>query len=668
MKVGIRHLVMASALALMAAAASPMPAAHAQGLFDFFFRPPPYNERWDYGRPPGGPGYGGPGYGEPRDRYEPQVRVTSPKYRSYTPDMPKRVALDKVCQSKVASNDGAETAAPDPSFAAACAATPTLTLRVLPQVGAALNDYYSKHPKFLWVHDGAVDDKARAAIAALALSGRYGLDPADYRVALPAGDAQDAAANNDANNGTSNDGGTPAKAAHLQATLRFELTLSAKMLTYVLDATRGRVDPDRMSDYYDLPRKKVDLTAALGAIAKTQDVVKYLDSRNPDNPQFRALAAALAKARAAAPKETVTIPPRTFIRPGATDPALPQVIAAIKQSGSAALKQQHAATLSAYDGGDVYGPELVALVRDFQREKGLGADGVIGPNTVAAMRQATPADRIEKLKLAMERMRWLPRHLGTRYVLLNEPAYTVTFVRGDQAPVTMRAIVGKPNHQTYFFTDTIESVEFNPYWNVPRSIVINEMLPRLYNDPSYLDQLGYQVTNTRGQQISSADVDWGAYAQKQVSVDVRQPPGPRNALGVLKIEFPNRHAIYMHDTPEKQLFKHQRLAFSHGCVRLEHPRVMAAALLGKPVSYVDQQIATGNNFSEPVGGNIPVYLTYFTAWPGSDGAVHYYADVYGRDQHLARALEKTEAVRKAGMVQTRRGLSRPATVAERTSN
>ncbi|MEJ2626481.1 MAG: L,D-transpeptidase family protein [Pseudolabrys sp.] len=605
MKVGIRHLVMASALA--AGTASPMPAAHAQGLFDFFFRPPPYNERWDHGRPPRGrgygrPGYGRPGYGEPRDRYEPQVRVTSPNYRSYTPDMPKRIALDKVCRFKLASNDNPDSVTPESSFGAACAATPTLTLRVLPQVGAALNDYYSKHPRFLWIHDGAVDDKARAAMAALALSGRYGLDPADYRVALPA--AGNSAADN--NGATNNSNGSD---AHLQATMRFELTLSAKMLTYVLDATRGRVDPDRMSDYYDLPRKKVDLTAALGAIAKTQDVVKYLDSRNPDNPQFRALAAALAKARAAAPKETVTIPPRTFIRPGASDPALPQVIAAIKQSGSAALKQQHAATLSAYDGGDVYGPELVALVRDFQREKGLGADGVIGPNTIAAMRQATPADRIEKLKLAMERMRWLPRHFGTRYVLLNEPAYTVTFVRGDQPPVTMRAIVGKPNHQTYFFTDTIESVEFNPYWNVPRSIVVNEMLPRLYNDPYYLDQQGYQVTDTRGQQISSADVDWGAYAQRRVSVDVRQPPGPRNALGVLKIEFPNRQAIYMHDTPEKQLFKHQRLAFSHGCVRLEQPRVMAAALLGKPVSYVDRQIATGNNFSEPVGGIIPVYLT-----------------------------------------------------------
>ncbi len=232
------------------------------------------------------------------------------------------------------------------------------------------------------------------------------------------------------------------------------------------------------------------------------------------------------------------------------------MIAAIRQSGSAALKEKHADVLAAYDGGDSYDRPLVALVRDFQREKGLNADGVIGRNTIQAMKQSTPADRIKKLTLAMERMRWLPRQLGPRYVLLNEPAFQVTFVKGDgQQPLTMRAIVGKPNHQTYFFADTIKSVEYNPYWNVPRSIMINEMLPHLYNDPNYLDRQGYEVTNAAGRQVSSGDVDWGGYARKRVSVEVRQPPGRGNALGLLKIEFPNKHAIYMHDTPEKHLFK-----------------------------------------------------------------------------------------------------------------
>jgi murein L,D-transpeptidase YcbB/YkuD len=621
----LRHLL--AACALTAAAVLQGTAVHAQTPFDFFFQSRPYQapryyDRRDYGRPPGEPGY----YYGPEERYAPDITVKSPKYRKYVPDAPKRIALNKVCQFNLAINAEAGPVPAEPSFAAACAAAPTLSLRVLPQVGAALNDYYSSHPKFLWVEDGTLSDKAHAVMAALALSGRDGLTPADYRVALPP-----------AENGNS--------AAHMKAMIRFELTLSAKVLTYVLDAARGRVDPNRMSDYYDLPRKKIDLAAAMGEIAKSDDIVRYFDSRNPDTPQFRALVTALAKARAAAPKKTIVIPAGTFIRPGEHDAALPQVIAAIRQSSSAALKEKHADTLAAYDGNDVYDRKLVALVRDFQREKDLSADGIIGRNTIRAMRQLTTADRIKKLTLAMERLRWLPRQLGKRYVLLNEPAFQVTFMKGDGQPLTMRAIVGKPNHQTYFFADTIQSVEYNPYWNVPRSIVINEMLPHLYSDPFYLDRLGYEVINTAGRQVSSGDVDWDAYARKMVSVDVRQVPGRRNALGQLKIEFPNKHAIYMHDTPEKHLFKNQRLAFSHGCVRLEHPRVMAAALLGKPISYIDKNIATGNNFSEQVGGNIPVYLTYFTAWPDNDGAVHYYDDVYGRDGHLSDALAKTEAVR-----------------------
>ena len=621
MALGIRHLFAAGALT--AAMVMPCAGAQAQSAIEFWIQQqrhwaPRYDDRWDFGPPRGGGGY-----------YGPDVTVKSPQYRSYAPDTPKPVALAKVCQFKLASNAEAGPVPAEPSFAAACAAAPAPTLRVLPQVGAAINDHYSSHPKFLWSADGAVTDKARAVMATLALSGRYGLTPTDYRVALPPAATGD-------------------KAADLKAMMRFELTLSAKVLTYVLDATRGLVDPNRMSDYYDLPRKQVDLTATLDALGKSHDVATYLDSRNPDSPQFRALVAALAKARAAAPKPAIVIPERTFIRPGGRDLALPQVIAAIRQSGSAALKEKYADTLAAYDGGETYDGRLVALVRDFQREKDLNADGIIGRATLQATHRATPADRIKKLKLAMERMRWLPHQLGKRYVLLNEPAFQVTYVRDNDKPLTMRAIVGKPDHQTYFFADTIELVEYNPYWNVPRSIVINEMLPHLYNDPYYLDQLGYEVTNTSGRRVSSGDVDWGAYARNGVSVDVRQPPGRGNALGQMKIEFPNKHAIYMHDTPEKHLFKHTRLAFSHGCVRLEHPRVMAAALLGKPVSYVDKNIATENNFGEQVADNIPVYLTYFTAWPDSDGAVHYYDDVYGRDDHLTNALDKTEAVRKAG--------------------
>ena len=488
----------------------------------------------------------------------PTVRVSNPDFLTYTPDRLANVALGSVCESKTAANAGAAAdtnpqdsgasgvpaaAAPasDPSPAAAflqaCAASPAISLRVLPQVGQAIARHYAQHPQFLWSDQGSINAKAQAAIATLAASDAVGLDPADYRVAMPDLQSADAGA----------------------ALLRFELALSAKALTYVLDATRGRIDPNRLSGYHDLPRKSVDLADALATIAQSSDIAAYLQSRNPDNAQFRAVVAELARQR------------------GGEDP-----------QGKAA-----------------------------------------------------------KLRIALEQLRWLPRELGTRYVFLNQPAFEVSYFSGTGAPLTMRAVIGKRNAQTYFFTDRIKEVTYNPYWNVPRSIVINEMLPKLWRDPSYLDRLGYEVSSSRGRQVASSAVDWAAVATQQSGIDVRQPPGRGNALGRLKIDFPNKHAIYMHDTNQKHLFAREQRAFSHGCVRLEHPREMAAALLGSRVADVDRKIATDETRTERVSGDIPVYLAYFTAWPDAQGNVRYYKDVYDRDAHLAQAIVKTREARNA---------------------
>jgi murein L,D-transpeptidase YcbB/YkuD len=620
--------------------------AHAQSAVQFWIeeqgRPAPvYQAYQDQGYgiyPDRGPSFGPwPNWGRryapvyPPDSQDapPHIKVKAPEYRAYVPDRPQTTTLDKVCQIDMASNAAVSPAPAAPTFAQACAVAPSTTLRTQPDVAAALQDYYSTHPHFVWVNQGQISNKARAALAELALSGRYGLSPDDYAVSLP--------------NLSQGD-----ETARLKAMMKFELSLSAKALTYVLDAERGRVDPDRMSDYYDLPRKHVDLVGALTHMAQSNNIVAFLDSRNPDNPRFRALVAALAEAKAAAPQQTIALADNTFIAPGARNPALPAVITAIRQRSSKAFKEKYASTLAHYQGDDAYGPQLVLMVRDFQKEHHLKPDGIIGSNTIHTLKAAAPRDKIKKITLAMERLRWLPSKLGERYVFLNEAAFEVTFVDGNKKPLSMPVVVGKPSRQTYFFTDTIQSIEYNPYWNVPRSILVNEMLPHLYRDPSYLTRHGYIVTNSRGEEIPSSAVDWSAVARNQISVDVKQPPGPRNALGLLKIEFPNTHAIYMHDTPEKSLFNHAQRAFSHGCVRLKYPREMAAALLGKPESYIDQRIAERQNASEKVPGDIPVYLAYFTAWPDQTGTVHYYGDVYGRDGYLSDALAKTEAARKAG--------------------
>jgi len=587
---------------LLAAALLSAPAAHAQGFFGWGWGRDRAWSPWRQSRP------------------IPQVHFSGPKYYTYQPDQP--ISLAEFARSKEAAADAPSARLMAGPYDLALKQGIGRSLRMLPEVAKGLRDHYAAHPAFLWVGQGRANQRAREVLAALAQADRYGLAPQDYAI-------------------------DPPDTATADELIGFEVDLSARLLTYVLDATRGRIDPNRISGYHDFERKTVDLAGALESAAAASDIGAWLAARNPDNAPFKALEGELVRLRAAAPVERVEIAEGTFLKPGQASPEVANVVAAIRLAGSEALKARHATILASYSGGAAYAPELVDLVRDFQKEAGLSPDGIVGRNTIAAMVPSSNADRILKVELAMERLRWLPRELGARYVFINQPAYTATYMREGREPLSMRAVVGSPRNQTYFFTDRIETVEYNPYWGVPLSIIVNEMLPQLSADPSYLDRLGYEVTTVTGQRISSASVDWYAVATNAAAVDVRQPPGPGNALGRLKILFPNAHAIYMHDTPQKELFKQARRAFSHGCVRLEHPREMAAAVLDTSVDYIDQRIAQGRNDSDDVRANIPVYVAYFTAWPTPQGAVEYFDDVYGRDDHLATAIARTDAARHA---------------------
>ncbi len=293
----------------------------------------------------------------------------------------------------------------------------------------------------------------------------------------------------------------------------------------------------------------------------------------------------------------------------------------------------------------LYSPELVDLVKAYQKEAGLSPDGVIGRNTASRLSGVSLASKRERVVIAMEQLRWHPRDLGNRHVFINQPAFRARYVEGGVTKLDMRVVVGTKANQTYFFHDTIETVEYNPYWGVPQSILVNEFLPKLRENPAYLDERGYEVTDGKGNRIASSAIDWWSYGSS-VPFDVRQSPGEANALGELKILFPNSHAIYMHDTPARDLFKKDFRAFSHGCVRLAEPRAMAAAVLGKPISHVEQMLAGGHGQDE-LQQKFPVYVAYFTAWPTDDGKVEYFADIYGRDEAVIKAFAAIRAERGA---------------------
>ncbi|MBN9670491.1 L,D-transpeptidase family protein [Labrenzia aggregata] len=573
------------------------------------------------------------------------TKVSAPRYLNYSPDAWKSVSLAALSEKKTAevtpSDETAEagdaqrvesdTSPSTPvvltAFDKARPALKDLSLVALPEVGEALIGYYREHPDFVWTEDGKPTAKAAHVRKALAGAAKFALNPEDYFVALPQSSGLD-------------------EAGRDSERMRFEMELSAAALTYALDAERGRVDPNRISQYHDLPRHTVDLIAALTELASSDAPGSLLEAHQPRNDHFRKLTAELARLKAEDEEaDQIVIAPGTFLKAGKSSPELKNIVAAIVKNGSDDLKTAHAETLEAYDGSDLYAPELVDLVKAFQKEAKLTPDGIVGKNTIMAMVGETNAAKIAKVELAMERSRWIPEELGERKVFINQAAFTATHFAPGQVPLSMRVVVGKKSNQTNFFYDTIEIVEYNPYWGVPYSIIVNEMLPKLARDPSYLDRAGYEVTTPGGRQISSASVDWYAVAAKQQSINVRQYPGRSNALGEVKILFPNKHHIYMHDTPSKNLFKKDMRAFSHGCIRLQDPKAMAAAVLGKSKDYVSSRIAGGQNEQEQVTGDIPVYVSYFTAWPELDGEIAYYADVYDRDRYLLKAIEKTETAR-----------------------
>ncbi|MCR4266688.1 murein L,D-transpeptidase [Nitratireductor sp. ZSWI3] len=561
-------------------------------------------------------------------------KVSAPSYYNYQPASLVRVDFSQIAPSPEASEAEAETRVVkgDPAFQSALTGLAGFELYAEKDIAEALAGYYTRHPGFIWVDQDRPNAAAQSALRVLAEAGRYGLSEADYSVRFP-----------------SADGSSAGQAERQRSLIRFEMMLSARALRYARDAYSGRVDPNKLSGYHDFPKKSMDLVQSLGFMAHASDVDLYLQGLHPRNDEYRALRAELETLRAAAEKEIV-VDPKTFVRPGGSHPEFAKLLKIMKRDGDTAFLETYGALLDGHAGSEVYDEELVPVVKAAQERHGLKPDGVIGPRTVSAVAGETKAARIEKVLFALERLRWHPSKLGDTRVVINAAAFEVDYFEDGKPRLSMRTVVGSASNQTSFFHDKLEFVEFNPYWGVPRSILVNEMLPKLVRDPSYLDRNGYEVVNSRGQRVSSTSVSWGQHGGK-VPVSVRQKPGPSNALGELKILFPNRHAIYMHDTPSKSLFQRDTRAFSHGCVRLADPRAMAAAVLGTSVDDVAASINSGDR-SRPtrrkIDRDIPVYVGYFTAWPeAATGRIGYHGDVYGRDERLKIALEKIADLRAA---------------------
>jgi murein L,D-transpeptidase YcbB/YkuD len=550
------------------------------------------------------------------------VRISGPSYYTYKPEPVRPVSFSGITPQ--ARNVAFEPGLGSP-FEESLPLLDGYVLAAEKDISETLVAWYRDHPAFIWVAGTSPTARSIEAARVLAEADKWGLNPAEYALSIPAAsfDASDMRSRN-------------------AALIRYEMALSARLLRYVRDVSDGRIDPNKLSGYHDLPVKPVNLLGVMQSLAASPDIRAYLLSRHPQMPEYQVLAAELEALRAAE-DDTVTVDFKGVLKPGQSNPEFPKIVELIRRKGDQTFLAEYGAVLDASGSGETYDPSLVDAVKAAQKAAGLASDGVIGPRTVAALAGESKTDRIEKVKVAMEELRWLPRSFEPRRVFINQAAFTATYYNQGAEALSMRVVVGKPSNQTSFFIDEIERVEFNPYWGVPASILVNEMLPRLRRDPGYLDRAGYEVTDAKGRRVPSSSVNWGAYGAK-IPFGVRQSPGEANALGELKILFPNKHAIYMHDTPSRNLFSRDMRAFSHGCVRLERPRDMAAAVLGWNVDQVASELKRGHSGVE-TPERIPIYVAYFTAWPEASGKVDYFADVYNRDAHLLESIKRLEAER-----------------------
>lgn len=496
------------------------------------------------------------------------------------------------------------------------------------EIAEAVAEYYATKQMPIWTTGYNVTAKAKNVAALFAEAAEDGLDPDDYGVKIPSdgfdlGNAQ----------------------ARLKQLAQFELAMTARALRYAKDASEGKINPNRLSGFHDFKRGNVKAVDVLARLAATNDPATYLRSLHPQSEAYAKLKASLQGLEDKTDRST-RVAAGTLIRPGESNPEIRNVIALIRAKAPADYVATHDAVLKEHENASVYDVALVDAIKDFQRSVGRKPDGVIGANTLSSLQGESVSSKRERILYSMERLRWLPHDFGSRYVFINQPAYRAQYFEDGKEKLAMNVVIGSARNQTVFFHDTIETVVFNPSWGVPRSILINEKMPRILRDPGYLERSGYEVYNRAGKRVSSSEVNWAQVAANGGGVGIRQKPGPDNALGELKILFPNSHDIYMHDTPSKGAFKRDMRALSHGCVRLENPREMAAAVLGVQVEDLKKYFGK-NERPVKVSQQIPVYVSYFTAWPSEKtGEIEYFDDVYDRDAGLEKAFEKTKAARK----------------------
>ncbi len=488
--------------------------------------------------------------------------------------------------------------------------------------------YDDRNNEVAWTRDGRPTKPALAFIQAFNDAAAKGLNPEDY-------DGPRWAARVQALSSKNEDG-----------IAQFDVAMTIAVMRYISDLHIGRVNPTHFNFDINVDTKKYDLAEFVSdQSVDAEDVPKLIASVEPNSAQYRATEAALAHyldlARQESASPTLSQPLADVAKPlalGQPYPGAQALLARLQLEGDAPADETAATT---------YDQPLSDAVKSYQHRHGLPEDGKLTPQTIKSI-NVPLSSRVVQLQDSLERWRWLPDQYLNAPLIVNLPEFVLHAYDADHKPVfTMKVVVGKVigEHQTPVFAHMMQYLIFRPYWNVPADIARKELVPHMESNKGYLAAKNFEVTDSKGTILTG-------YTAQQVAhggVMVREKPGPKNSLGLVKFMFPNQYDIYLHSTPAPELFNRSRRDFSHGCVRVQEPDKLAAWVLSGQkdgnddwtLEKVQQAMNSGpDNHQVNLKTPIPIVIFYVTGFVEDDGHTHFFDDIYGYDAQLQAVLAK----------------------------
>ncbi|MDC3087278.1 L,D-transpeptidase family protein [Paracoccaceae bacterium] len=415
---------------------------------------------------------------------------------------------------------------------------------------------------------------------------------------------------------------------------KLELMATEAFLLFAQDISGGILKPNMIAASINVDPQRREASDLLASLTESFDVFSFFENLFPRSNEYRYLVGELRRMRNIVSNGSWgdPVPSGTTLALGMTHEHVPFLRKRLSSMGYPVYQTNL----------NIFDEKLDASVKKFQEYHGLNPDGVFGKRSIEAI-NVSPKTRLVQILVNLERMRWNNQDRGTEYVLVNQASFYAYFKSGNKKVWESRVVIGLPSNQTAEFNDTMTHMVVNPTWHVPKSIAVDEYLPLIQSDPNFLVD-NEMVLMVRGTDtiIDSSLIDMQAFTPDNFPFIIKQIPSNINALGLVKFMFPNKFSIYMHDTPMKDLFFKDERTFSHGCIRLQEPFEFAYSLLR------NQEVDPENKFQEilqkeeetfiNLSRNVPVYITYRTAFFDDYGQAHYRADVYGRDALVYMAL------------------------------